>query len=113
MRKIIATLAAVLLLAGCGSGASGDAPAPAPATVTSAQPCEEDQPCWDCSTMGNRQCGPKTDPYKAYLAKAPKGEKTLSRGDASLRALLGCGQEWPPGTVDAVLAEAYAEFCPK
>jgi hypothetical protein len=20
--------------------------------------CEEDQPCWDCNTMGNRICGP-------------------------------------------------------
>ena len=20
--------------------------------------CEEDMPCWDCSTMGNRVCGP-------------------------------------------------------
>lgn len=22
-------------------------------------PCQEDQPCWDCRTMGNRICGPK------------------------------------------------------
>lgn len=21
--------------------------------------CEEDQPCWDCTTMGNRVCGPQ------------------------------------------------------
>lgn len=21
--------------------------------------CEEDQPCWDCHTMGNRICGPE------------------------------------------------------
>ncbi len=20
--------------------------------------CEEDQPCWDCETMGNQVCGP-------------------------------------------------------
>lgn len=20
--------------------------------------CQEDMPCWDCSTMGNRECGP-------------------------------------------------------
>ncbi|MGE4426061.1 MAG: hypothetical protein AB7G37_06395 [Solirubrobacteraceae bacterium] len=23
--------------------------------------CAEDEACWDCSTMGNRQCGPLTD----------------------------------------------------
>ena len=23
--------------------------------------CEEDMPCWDCTTMGNRICGPATD----------------------------------------------------
>ena len=22
--------------------------------------CNEDMPCWDCETMGNRQCGPAT-----------------------------------------------------
>lgn len=21
--------------------------------------CHEDDPCWDCSTMGNRVCGPR------------------------------------------------------
>jgi hypothetical protein len=46
-------LAAVGGLAGCNEEAGRPAPATAVAT------CEEDQPwCWDCSTMGNRQCGP-------------------------------------------------------
>lgn len=31
-------------------------PAAAPAPVR----CEEDQPCWDCATMGNKICGPAT-----------------------------------------------------
>ena len=22
------------------------------------QPCQEDEPCWDCATMGNHECGP-------------------------------------------------------
>lgn len=22
------------------------------------KPCQEDEPCWDCDTMGNRVCGP-------------------------------------------------------
>ena len=29
-------------------------------TVTEKVPveCQEDEPCWDCETMGNRICGP-------------------------------------------------------
>lgn len=52
------------------------------------------------------------DPYDTYLANAPLGEPTLSREDAQLRALAGCGQQWAPGTVDAVLADAYKGICP-
>nr|WP_018217122.1 hypothetical protein [Salinispora vitiensis] len=37
----------------------------------------------------------------------------LSREDAQTRAYLGCGQPWAPKTVDAALAEAYAELCAK
>ncbi|WP_309225192.1 hypothetical protein [Salinispora sp. H7-4] len=51
------------------------------------------------------------DPYEVYLDLAPSGEPTLSREDAQTRAYLGCGQPWAPGTVDAALAEAYAELC--
>lgn len=39
----------------------GQAPTPivqqAPTTTTTV-PCMEDDPCWDCATMGNRICGP-------------------------------------------------------
>ena len=24
--------------------------------------CEEDEPCWDCRTMGNMKCGPSATP---------------------------------------------------
>jgi hypothetical protein len=33
-----------------------DDPAPAHPAVTR---CAEDDPCWDCATMGNRICGPR------------------------------------------------------
>ena len=52
-----------------------------------------------------------TGPYDVYVENAPAGEPVLSREDAQTRALLGCGQSWAPGTVDAVLAEAYADLC--
>jgi hypothetical protein len=32
-------------------------PEPVAATVEPAIECTEDQPCWDCNTMGNRLCG--------------------------------------------------------
>lgn len=51
------------------------------------------------------------DPYEVYLDLAPADAVELSREDAQTRALLGCGRKWAPGTVDAALAEAYAELC--
>ena len=53
------------------------------------------------------------DPYEVYRRNAPADAPNLSREDAQARALLGCGQKWAPGTVDAVLADAYRELCKK
>jgi hypothetical protein len=53
----------------------------------------------------------RADPYEVYLTLAPKDAPKISHEDAQTRALLGCGQAWAPGTVDAALAEAYAELC--
>ncbi len=54
------------------------------------------------------------DPYERYLqlvddwdiADAPK----LTRDDALARAVLGCSSEWPAGSIDAALADAYSDF---
>lgn len=109
MRKII-TVVAVASFALCGAGlivamatAGPDAPtrdlhsltaattpAPAPATVATAN-----------------VPAPDADPYAVYLAHAPKGAVKLSREDAQIRAYLGCGQKFAPGTIDAALAAAY------
>lgn len=51
------------------------------------------------------------DPYEVYLDIAPSDAPSLSREDAQARALLGCGQSWAPGTVDAALQEAYEPDC--
>lgn len=40
--------------------ASTPAPVAAPLDTITA-PCEEDEPCWDCATMGNLTCGPVAD----------------------------------------------------
>ena len=37
-------------------------PTQAPASVTT---CAEDEPCWDCSTMGNKVCGNLTESQRA------------------------------------------------
>jgi hypothetical protein len=53
---------------------------------------------------------PELDPYEVWLTRAPEDAPELSREDALVRATLGCGQNWPPGTVDAILAEVYADY---
>jgi len=32
-----------------------------PASIT----CQEDEPCWDCHSLGNRICGPQTEAERA------------------------------------------------
>lgn len=99
MRLIAITAAAVLLVAGCNQDHNG----PTPGAVNQSSASVSSAPA-SSST-------PTADPYDVYLAHIPKGEPTLSRSDAATRALLGCGRTWPPGTTDAVLAEAYAAYC--
>ncbi len=90
MRYLTATLTGVTLLATIGLGGCSSSDAPTP----------------DAPSQSSR-----ADPYQVYLEHAPKGQKILSREDAALRAQLGCGQKFAPGTVDAVLADAYADYC--
>lgn len=99
MQRPAALLALVLVLASCQSSAEPDpatqTTALAPAAPTGSEPTNSD------------------DPYLVYLDLAPPDAQVdLSRDDAMARALLGCGQAWPPGTVDAALAEAYGHLCP-
>lgn len=85
---LLSAALAVPVLAGCHSGSVSNAPATsAPTTVA------------------------QVDPYEAYVKQAPKGEPILSREDAQTRAFLGCNLHFAPGTVDAVLHEAYKAIC--
>lgn len=85
-------LALLLVLAGCGGG--GEPPADVPTDAPSGERAER-------------------DPYDVYLENAPRGEKVLSREDAQTRAYAGCGMKFAPGTVDAVLRDAYKPDCPR
>lgn len=53
MTKLILAL---LLLLGAATACTRPYFVPAPATT--AVVCHEEEPCWDCHTMGNRICGP-------------------------------------------------------
>lgn len=59
--RIAAAIAASALVLVVDHLAVPDQPAPAPPAVTAPAPCQEDDPCWDCSTMGNHLCGPAVE----------------------------------------------------
>lgn len=94
IRALTATAALLLAVTGCSGKGSSDTPPAAPAS-SAAKPAPK-------ATV---------DPYERYLKLAPKDAPKLSREDAQTRAYLGCGTRWAPGTVDAALAEAYADLC--
>ncbi|MET7752587.1 hypothetical protein [Micromonospora sp. NPDC005367] len=98
-RTAVAVSALLLALAGCGDTDTNSTPA---GTSESAGPAES-KPAAEAPA----------DPYEVYQKLAPDGAPDLSREDAQTRALLGCDQKWAPGTVDAALAEAYADLCNK
>jgi hypothetical protein len=55
------------------------APAAAPAPVV----CQEDEPCWDCTTMGNKICGtPAAAPVAGSQGSVPVDYATLPKGGA-------------------------------
>jgi hypothetical protein len=94
----LGVLGLVFVLTACGND---------PQTTTT--PTEGSSPAATSTTVGTSSAA--EDPYEVYLRNAPPGAPHLTREDAQARAFLGCGQKFAPGTVDAVLADAYAELC--
>lgn len=45
---------------------------PAPVASPSVARCQEDEPCWDCATMGNRICGPAIVPAPVVTPVTPR-----------------------------------------
>lgn len=76
MKKILAGLMFIILLAGCAQVQPTNTPAPAPTqyTQTAEVQCEEDMPCWDCETMGNHDCAslPETGVMPEVLPEVAK-----------------------------------------
>lgn len=54
---------------------------------TTSVPCQEDQPCWDCATMGNRICGPSAPAPSGGLPQT--GEKETLATWALVLVLVG------------------------
>jgi hypothetical protein len=49
--------------------------------------CQEDESCWDCTTMGNRECG--TSQPAASPTPAREGDLAFTGGDVAGLALIG------------------------
>lgn len=59
MRYIVALILALLVVGAAAEQYALPAlNAPFTTTTRTLAPCMEDEPCWDCSTMGNHLCGP-------------------------------------------------------
>ena len=76
MKKLLATLAVMTLPTGMilGSVMVKNLPAvelfPAQVLISSETRCFEDEPCWDCTTMGNRICGVTPSELEAELSES-------------------------------------------
>lgn len=119
-----AALIAVAVLAGSSLADRDDTPTAATTTSTAAPvvsdvrsgassaPADDPEPAAPSTTAEAQAAasGSTGDPYDAYLTLAADipDAPEISRDDAQARALLGCGSDWAPGTVDAALQEAYA-----
>ena len=73
-RKARAALLGLVLLAGCSAGSTQPTPVVTPTGVH----CAEGDPCWDCSSMGNKRCGPMIN---GVQAQQEAYERQASLGD--------------------------------
>lgn len=79
-------------------------------TTSPAAACEEDQPCWDCSLMGDHICGPLTDAERdhgwAVWDKADGARSLKVDPSREFRVEYAGWATLPPvvGTYDLVLA---------
>lgn len=113
MRGTLTTIATVAALAFALTGCTGEATPGPTVTVTAAG---EPEPAVTVTVEATVTVSPEPgaedgDPYEVYLENNPDPDLVLSREDAQTRAMLGCETEWAPGTVDAVLQDAYADLC--
>jgi len=61
-RNQVKRLLAVLVLTGAVAACHPPVQIDVPVVIERPEPpaCQEDEPCWDCTTMGNLICGPES-----------------------------------------------------
>lgn len=101
MRALLAFLAisaALLTITGCGT--SFETPAQAATPASQSQRIEEDDPRWDCSTMGNKVCAANTlERLEAWhLFKTGNLPENTLKGAfrVTYRGLALAGVDFPP-----------------
>jgi PBP1b-binding outer membrane lipoprotein LpoB len=63
--RILLTIAVLAtFVGGCSTGADSTRNTTTTSTTTTSVPCEEDMPCWDCETMGNKVCAVTPTTYE-------------------------------------------------
>jgi hypothetical protein len=61
--------------------------------VPLADQCQEDEPCWDCKTMGNLQCGPTSQPAQQGTQQGTQCEEDMPCWDCSTMGNKVCGPD--------------------
>jgi hypothetical protein len=84
-------------------------------TTASATTCQEDQRCWDCGTMGNKDCGTATYPVQITGSKWAGWRVTLNDGSVTIDPGWAgiqreCRTDDHPAVCLAVWATAYADL---
>lgn len=101
MKRIVTALAAVALLTGCGAAVEASAPPVKTITATPATAgIQEDDPGWDCLTMGNRICGAnpiqRTEAWGAFQVGNVPEETRREAFRVTYRGYAMQGIDFPP-----------------
>jgi len=99
-RLVITFAAAALALTGCGAAQATPAPAKTITATPAAATIQEDDPAWDCATMGNRICGAnpleRTEAWGAFRTVDLPEETLRQAFKVTYRGLSTEGVDFPP-----------------
>lgn len=110
---VLVGLAALLVGAALALATAGDDPTPHPTVATVGDHGYQPVPGVNLtgppsgSTPAPTVAPDAADPYAIWQTLKPADAPDLSPDDALARAILGCGQDWPKGTTDHALQQAY------
>jgi len=104
MKKYLALLAlALTMLTGCAASAVADTKTPIPAVDNDGPGIQEDDPAWDCWTMGNRTCGAnpiqRTEAWGLFDTSDVPADTLREAFKVTYRGLALEGVDFPPSSV--------------